>query len=101
MASQGLDVVLRPPEGTRADGKTSDLLVNGINYDVYTPKTKKPDAIISAIAKKNTQTVGRVLDLSNTPVTADDLGNILARVKGAIESRGAICKINDIIVMPK
>ena len=101
MASQGYDVVLRPPKGTRRDGGTSDLLVNGINYDIYTPITNNPSSIIRAITKKNTQTLGVVLDLSNTSVTVDDLGNILARVKGAIESKGAACNINDIIVMPK
>ena len=85
MADLGNDVVLRPPEGTRADGGTSDLLVNGINYDVYTPTTTNPSAIIRAITKKNTQTTGVVLDLSSTTVTEEQLGNILARVKGAIE----------------
>lgn len=101
MADQGNDVVLRPPVGTRAGGGTSDLLVNGVNYDVYTPKTNNPSAIIRAITKKNTQTTGVVLDLSETTVSVDDLGNILARVKGAIEKNGGVCNINDIIVMPK
>lgn len=101
MADQGYEVVLRPPVGTRAEGKTSDLLVNGVNYDVYTPKTSNPSAIIRAITKKNTQTVGVVLDLSETTVIVDDLGNILARVKGAIENKGGVCNIKDVIVMPK
>lgn len=101
MANLGNDVVLRPPVGTRADGGTSDLLVNGINYDVYTPTTNNPSAIIRAITKKNTQTTGVVLDLSSTTVTVDDLGNILARVRGAIEKNGGTCNINDIVVMPK
>lgn len=30
-----------------------------------------------------------------------DLGNILARVRGAIEKNGGTCNINDIVVMPK
>ena len=101
MASLENDVVLRPPVGTRAGGQTSDLLVNGINYDVYTPTTSNPSAIIRAITKKNTQTTGVVLDLSSTTVTVDDLGNILGRVRGAIEKNGGICNINDIVVMPK
>lgn len=92
---------MRPPVGTRAGGQTSDLLVNGVNYDVYTPTTNNPSAIIRAITKKNTQTTGVVLDLSHTTVTADDLGNILPRVKGAIETNGGVCNINDIIIMPK
>ena len=101
MAGLENDVVLRPPVGTRAGGQTSDLLVNGINYDVYTPTTSNPSAIIRAITKKNTQTTGVVLDLSSTTVTADDLGNILGRVRGAIEKNGGTCNINDIVVMPK
>ncbi|MBP5107925.1 hypothetical protein, partial [Pseudomonas protegens] len=55
---------MRRPVGTRAEGKTSDLLVNGVSYDVYTPATGNADRIISAIAKKNTQAEGVVLDLS-------------------------------------
>ena len=101
MAGLENEVVLRPPVGTRAGGQTSDLLVNGINYDVYTPTTSNPSAIIRAITKKNTQTTGVVLDLSSTTVTVDDLGNILGRVRGAIEKNGGICNINDIVVMPK
>lgn len=101
MANQGNEVILRPPTGTRAEGNTSDLLVNGVNYDVYTPKTNNPDNIIKAIAKKNNQTTGIVLDLSNTKVTADELGDILARVKGCIEKGGKSCNINDIIILPK
>ena len=101
MAGLENDVVLRPPVGTRAGGQTSDLLVNGINYDVYAPTTSNPSAIIRAITKKNTQTTGVVLDLSSTTVTADDLGNILGRVRGAIEKNGGTCNINDIVVMPK
>ena len=31
----------------------------------------------------------------------EDLGNILARVRGAIEKNGGTCNINDIVVMPK
>lgn len=76
-------------------------MVNGINYDVYTPTTNNPSAIIRAITKKNTQTKGVVLDLSSTTVTANDLGNVLGRVRGAIEKNGGTCNINDIVVMPK
>jgi len=83
MAGLGKKVELRDPIGTRAGGGTSDLLVDGIPYDVYTPTTSNPDRIISAIAKKNDQTTGIVLDLSNSSVNPDQLGNILARVNGA------------------
>ena len=78
----GNDVTLRIPQGTRTGGKTSDLLVNGVNYDVYTPITSKPYNIISAIASKNSQTTGVILDLSKTSVTPNQLGNILNRVNG-------------------
>jgi hypothetical protein len=83
MKNKGFNVKLRDPLGTRVGGGTSDLLVDGITYDVYTPLTANPNAIISAIAKKNTQASGIVLDLSNTSVTQNQLGNILKRVQRA------------------
>ncbi len=85
----------------RVDGDTSDLLVNGINYDVYTPTTPSISRIISAMAKKNTQTTGIVLDLSLISVTTDSLGNALARVQGSIEAGGPVPNITDIVIMPK
>ena len=94
--SQGNDVELRMPTGTRAEGGTSDLLVNGKTYDVYTPETSNPNRIISAIAKKNSQASGVVLDLSKTSVTEEELGDVLKRVQGS----GAK-NIKDIIVIPK
>lgn len=97
----GNDVTLRPPTGTRAGGGTSDLVVNGINYDVYTPTTSNPSRIIGAIAEKNSQTTGVVLDLSKTSVSAKDLGDILSRLKGIVESGGKTLNIKDIIIMPK
>jgi RHS repeat-associated protein len=96
MKGLGNDVLLRSPIGTRAEGQTSDLLVNGVNYDVFTPESTNPNRIISAMAKKNSQTTGIVLDLSKTSVTAEQLGNILKRVQGT----GAK-NIKDIVVMPK
>jgi hypothetical protein len=94
MAKSGKNVTLRQPVGTRAAGGTSDLLVDGVNYDVYTPRTSSANRIISAIAKKNTQTKGVVLDLTNSSVNSNQLGNILARVRGA----GAI-NITDIVII--
>ncbi|MEO5726951.1 MAG: RHS repeat-associated core domain-containing protein [Byssovorax sp.] len=94
MSERGNDVVLRPPVGTRAEGGTSDLLVNGMRYDVYTPMTANPARIISAIAKKNGQAEGIVLDLSASSVTRDQLGNVVTRVHGA----GAK-NIKDVIIM--
>jgi len=59
------------------------LLVDAVPYDVYTPKTANPNRIISAIAKKNSQAQGIVLDLTETEVTPSQLGNVLERVQGA------------------
>lgn len=98
MKNLGNNVTIRPPTG---QGRTSDLLVNGIKYDVYTPETNNVSQIISKMAKKNSQANGIVLDLSKTNVTPDQLSNALARVKGAIESQGKVCNINDIVIMPK
>lgn len=94
MSNLGNNVTLRVPKGTRADGCTSDLLVNGINYDVYTPITKNPSRIISAIAAKKDQATGIILDLSQTSVTIEQLGNIKARLLGK-----GVTNITDIIVL--
>jgi RHS repeat-associated protein len=75
-------VVLRDPVNITGV-RTSDMLVNNVPYDIYTPTTSNPNRIISAIASKNGQAAGVVLDLSRTPVTVQALGNILARVQGA------------------
>ena len=96
MQNLGNKVVLRSPTGTRAAGGTSDLLVNNVNFDVYTPTTSNVGRVISAIAKKNSQTQGIVLDLSQTSINAKQLENILQRVQGA----GAK-NIKDIVIMPK
>ena len=94
LAQRGYQVVLRPPIGTRVGGETSDLLLDGHGYDIYTPTTVNPNRIISAIAKKNAQAEGVVLDLSATSVTLSQLGNVLERVRGA----GAT-NIRDVIVL--
>ncbi|QQT26618.1 hypothetical protein [Sphingobacterium spiritivorum] len=96
LKDQGYRVFLRRPVGTRTGGKTSDLVVNGINYDVYTPQTSNVNRIISAVASKNSQTTGVVIDLSNTSVVPSQLNNILNRVQGT----GAT-NIKNIIIMPK
>ncbi|WP_379138279.1 RHS repeat-associated core domain-containing protein [Paenibacillus sp. sgz500958] len=101
MQQLGNKVVLRNPVGTRAGGGTSDLLVNGMNYDVYTPTTNNVSRIISAMASKNSQTTGIVLDLSQTSVTAEQLGNALARVRGSISAAGKTPNITDIVIFSK
>ncbi|MFN8445965.1 MAG: hypothetical protein U0175_34560 [Caldilineaceae bacterium] len=93
VADLGNEVILRPAENI-LNQRTSDLLVNGMSYDVYTPITTNANRIISAIASKGSQAQGIVLDLTQTTVKLKDLGNILARVQGA-GAKG----ITDIIVI--
>ncbi|WP_394821727.1 toxin TcdB middle/N-terminal domain-containing protein [Pendulispora albinea] len=84
-------VVIRDPIPGRA---TSDLLIEGAPYDIYSPTTGNANRIISAIANKNSQATGIVLDLRASPVDVGQLGNILGRVNGA----GAT-NIQDIIIL--
>lgn len=81
LAAQGRNVVLREATGV---GRTSDLLVDGVPYDVYTPTTGNLDNIVSAIAKKGSQVNGGgvVLDLSQSPLSGVDPAALLARVRG-------------------
>jgi hypothetical protein len=84
----------RDPVGTRAGGATSDLLVDGERWDVYTPQTKNPNRIISAVASKGGQVLGGgVIDLSESEVTADQLGNVAARIAGTSARVGKIVVI--------
>jgi hypothetical protein len=96
LAGLGKDVILRDPVGTRAGGGTSDLLVDGVRWDVYTPKTANPDRIVSQVASKGSQVLGGgvIIDLSETTVSADQLGNIQSRVAGT----GG--RVSQIVVMP-
>jgi hypothetical protein len=84
-------VVVRDPIPGRP---TSDLLIEGAPYDIYSPTTSNANRIISELAKKNRQASGVVLDLSRTSVTDAELGNVLARVRGA----GAT-NIQDVIII--
>jgi RsiW-degrading membrane proteinase PrsW (M82 family) len=92
IADQGRSVVLRQATGA---GRMSDLLVDGVPYDVYSPRTGSLDRIVGAIAEKGSQVRGGgvVLDLSGSPLRASDVGDLLARVQGVTGS------ISDIIVM--
>jgi len=95
LAGRGRSVVLR--EANSAGARTSDLLVDGIPYDVYTPTTGNLDRIVSSIASKGSQVRGGgvVLDLSKSPLSPEDLGNILPRVQGITS------QISDIVVIGK
>jgi len=96
VASLGRDVVLRPPSGRRAAGGTSDLLVNGLPYDVYTPINENASRIIDGIARKKNQAVGVVVDLSLTSVSVSALGDVMARLRGK-----GVTAIQEIIFIPK
>ncbi|MER7606968.1 DNRLRE domain-containing protein [Nocardioides sp. NPDC127503] len=95
MSSLGRNVELRDPVGARGTA-TSDLLVDGLQYDVYTPTSSNPNSIIRAIAKKGSQVQGGgvVLDLSQTSVTRADLGDIMARVANSTS------RVSDVVVLP-
>jgi filamentous hemagglutinin len=61
----------------------SDLLVDGVPYDVYTPKTGNLDRIASAIADKAEQVNGGgvVVDLRQSPARDIDVDKLLYRVR--------------------
>ncbi|WP_460038331.1 CdiA C-terminal domain-containing protein [Streptomyces cavourensis] len=98
MASLGNRVVLRDPFGTRTGGQTSDLLVNDVPWDVYSPTSSSMNAIINKIAKKHSQVHGGgvVVDLSGTGLSAYQFGGALGRVNGQIRSWGKDSFISDI-----
>jgi RHS repeat-associated protein len=90
LAAQGGDTLLRDPVGTRAGGATSDLLVDGIRWDVYSPTSDSVKSILAKVAKKHSQVHGGgvVVDLSETGLSAADFGNALWRVNRMIASWG-------------
>ena len=64
-------MVLREATGT---GRMSDLLLEGVPYDVYTPTAGNLSRVVSAIAGKGSQVNGGgvVLDLSKSRLTGVD-----------------------------
>jgi Contact-dependent growth inhibition CdiA C-terminal domain len=75
LASKGKKLVLREATGI---GRTSDLVVNGTPYDVYTPEAGTSIRnILSNVASKWTQVKGGgvVIDLSNTDLGVLDFGD--------------------------
>ncbi|MFC4064623.1 CdiA C-terminal domain-containing protein [Actinoplanes subglobosus] len=95
MAARGSNVVLWDPVGSRGTA-TSDLLVDGVQWDVYAPTTGNVSRIVSAVASKGSQVQGGgvIIDHSRTSVNADQLANIQARIAGT----GA--RVGQIQVMP-
>jgi hypothetical protein len=100
MRNLGKNTELRIPSGIRsANGSTSDLLIDGKTYDVYTPKTSNADNIIGNIFKKRTQCNGVVLDLSESNVNPADLRDIMRRLQGAAQARGTDLNIEQVITI--
>ncbi len=98
---EGCEVLLR--EADPAAPRMSDLLVNGIPYDVYTPKAGTPIAnILSAAARKFTQVGdggGVIIDLQATGLTSSDFQNALNRVNGMLRSWGHDARLSDIRIV--
>lgn len=69
---------------------TSDLLVDGVAWDVYSPTSRSVNNILTNVAKKHSQVNGGgvIVDLSGTGLSAGQFGNALARVNGMIGSWG-------------
>ncbi|MEU9887499.1 hypothetical protein [Sphaerisporangium sp. NPDC051011] len=84
--------------GTRAGGETSDLLVNGVRWDVFSPTSSSVKAILNKVAKKHSQVHGGgvIVDLSGTGLSASDFANALARVNSQIRSWGKDSFISDV-----
>lgn len=67
---------------TSADNGRSDLLVDGLPYDVYSLRFHNPSRIIDGIVRKSQAVAGIVVDLSETTVTVEELGDVLSRLRG-------------------
>jgi filamentous hemagglutinin len=78
LAAYGNQVELRAATG---NARLSDLLVNGVSYDVYTPKTTRIENILSAIIGKNNQAQGVVVDLRNVGNLPYSEAGVLTRVQ--------------------
>jgi hypothetical protein len=92
---QGNEVVLREPADSAVDGGACDLLVNGRRWEVFTPRTKSPERIVSALAARHgrSRVEGVVVDLSQTCVAPEDLADIESRLGGL----GAVA--GDVVVL--
>jgi hypothetical protein len=92
VADLGHDVVLTSPVGRRSPaGGTADLLVDGVAYDIFTPRTASVSRIVSAVARKGARACGVVVDLAQTTVRATDPADIVHRVRQTgSRVRGAI-----------
>ncbi|MFN8468427.1 MAG: DUF4157 domain-containing protein [Caldilineaceae bacterium] len=99
MAERGNNVTLRIASGTRSGGGTSDLLVNGRRYDVYTPKTSSADRAFGEILRKNSQLPGQggvVVDLRSSSLNPSDISgtDIIERLRRALAARDGRTDLN-------
>ena len=100
------DVLRSVTQGaSRASGETSDLLVNGKPYDVYTPTSSRIENILDNMIAKGDQVRGGglVIDLSKTSVTQADIARFAASKGETILSavqKGA-SGIMNIVFLPK
>jgi RHS repeat-associated protein len=84
-------------------GETADFLVDGDRgtgrggrpYDVFSPEATKPDAVFRGIRNKDSQTTGVIVDFSRTPVKPEQLGNVMARLRGCNATN-----IQDVFYLP-
>jgi RHS repeat-associated protein len=77
----GHDVVLREATGGE---RTSDLILDGENWDIYTPETGNVSRMVDSVASKGSQVRGGgvVIDLSRSPLSSSDIpSNFLTRVQ--------------------
>ena len=96
LASKGYNVELRDPSGARSKyGSTSDIVANGESWDVYTPRTSNPTRILGGMEKRHNQCQNIIVDLSETTVKVNQLGDVSARLKGKGVSFKQIIFIGD------
>jgi hypothetical protein len=82
VADLGYDETMRQLGTHRSPtGATADILIDGVPYDIYCPRTASIDRIVSAVASKGDQAYGVVVDLTDSVVTTPQLSNILIRVR--------------------
>jgi RHS repeat-associated protein len=74
-AAEGKNVTLREaPKGASRGAGTSDLVVEGVQEDIYTPTSTNPRSIAASVADKGNQASSVLVDLSRTTVTREQLG---------------------------
>ena len=104
----GINVHVKDPvPGAPTGPLTADIIVGGqrgsgaggITADIFSPESATVQGVVDGIVAKAKQVQGGVVvvDLSRTPVTAEQLGDIMARVTALNEAD----RIKDVIIVPK